>query len=84
MTTYVVLWQRKEGTPPEVATHYEPLGEVEARSAEHARRLAINNGLPPAPTEELEGNGLTLFAVPLRNWDSGTYQAMTERKIRSA
>jgi hypothetical protein len=86
-TTYVVLWEHLHGNEPDGATDYIILGEVEAANAEQARRRVANNGMSNAPAAELESDeGVTLIAVPARNWTSGrgTLKAETQRRIRSA
>lgn len=77
---YVVLRETDdnygEGHP---AYYFEQ--EVDATSAEQARQR-VANILPPADVDK----GVTLIAVPARNWRTGrgTLKAETQRRIRSA
>jgi hypothetical protein len=85
-TTYVVLQvqeyvQREgEGEHTEGETH-DVLTTVEATNAEQARRKAAEQ----MDEADLEA-GVTLIAVPERNWRTGrgTLKAETTRRIRSA
>lgn len=79
-TTYVVLreWaaDREDGT-----LVHTLIGEVEAANATQARIRAS----AVLPDEEVD-DGVTLIAVPARNWKTGrgTLKAETQRRIRSA
>jgi kynureninase len=78
-TTYIVL---EEGGSGETAS-YTVAGRVEdAANAEQARRQ-IAEGMNES---RLNNDGVTLIAVPERNWRTGrgTLKAETTRRIRSA
>jgi hypothetical protein len=81
-TTYVVLRETDShyGDPETKLMSY-PLVTVEATNAEQARRRAAEE----LSDEDLEA-GVTLIAVPERNWRTGrgTLKAETTRRIRSA
>jgi len=89
MTTYIVLWEYVTGpedSEPQGATSYFEQARIEANNAEQAcRRVVESNDLAPALVEEVENGGVTLIAVPFRNWTSGrhTLKAETTRRIRS-
>jgi len=82
-TTYVVLQEASDGNgfDPDV-TGYRIVEEgVEAANAEQARRKVAER-LPGGEVEL----GVTLIAVPARNWRTGrgTLKAETQRRIRPA
>lgn len=77
-TTYVVVRAITRGEDET----YTLVARVEATNAEKARRIVAEEEIPG---NDLEA-GVTLIAVPARNWDSGrgTLKAETTRRIRSA
>ena len=79
-TTYVVLREWAAGREDGTVVHTIVATAV-AANADQARRLAAE-GLP---VEEVD-DGVTLIAVPARNWKTGrgTLKAETQRRIRSA
>lgn len=76
-TTYVVF-----GVVNADEEIFRVVGSANAASADQARRLVAEN----MPDEELSGDGVALYAVPLRNWRGGrgTVKAETTRRIRSS
>jgi len=78
-TIYSVL--REHGNNETASVTYEFQDTVEATNAEQARRKAAEK----MDSAELEGEGVTLIAVPARNWRTGrgTLKAETTRRIRS-
>jgi hypothetical protein len=76
-TTYVVLLE--QGAPEDGL--YGVADEIEAANAEQACRKVAG-----AMSDEQLERGVTLRAVPARNWDGGrhTLKAETQRRIRSA
>ena len=82
-TTYIVLREvdtvpsRENGANPV----YHVVAGVEAANAAQARVLAAKQ----IPDVEVDA-GVTLIAVPQRNWTTGrgTLKAETQRRIRSA
>ena len=80
-TTYVVLEETVGTTVGGAdAVWHMVLDTVEATNAEQARRKAAE-GMDDADVER----GVTLIAVPARNWRTGrgTLKAETTRRIRS-
>jgi hypothetical protein len=84
MTGYVIFTEGEQdvtGPDGEPARLYGIFAQVEARSAEHACRLAADkmNG------DKLD-KGVVFIAVPLRNWEGGrhTLKAETTRRIRAS
>jgi len=77
-TVYIVLAVNKE---PEHADTFDLVKEVEAPNALKACRKVAET----FEDQYLE-QGVTLIAVPARNWNSGrhTLRAETTRRIRSA
>lgn len=79
-TTYVVLLERlidDDDEPADQIEAYIPWGEpVEAANAEQACRQLAER------MEDL-GDGVTMRAVPARNWESGrnTFKAETRRRL---
>ena len=75
MTTYVVFRALpvQEGVLDPV---YALVDQLEARSKDHAEKLYANK-LPEAEF----GEGMTLAAVPARNWKPESYGASTKRVI---
>jgi hypothetical protein len=78
-TEYVVLQENKH--PDDVDNDYPPykaVATVEAANAEKACRIVAEK----MSDESLE-NGVTLIAVPARNWTSGrnTFKAETRRRL---
>ena len=80
-TTYVVLREWPAGREGEKIVYIVVEQSLEANNAEHARRRAAER----LPAEEVD-DGVTLVAVPARNWKTGhgTLKAETQRRIRSA
>lgn len=79
----MVFWEYTQGADEDdESVSYLLVNPVDAGSAEQACRLAAGN-LPSAPAEELEKQGVTLIAVPARNWTSGrnTFKAETRRRL---
>jgi len=80
-TTYVVLRETDSYYGEHERLLSYPVATVEAANAAQARVLASKE-LPDDVLDE----GVTLIAVPERNWRSGrgALKAETERRIRSA
>ena len=77
-TTYVVLWEHLHGNEPDSAIDYIVMDYVDAANADQARRkVAESEAFPPSPQEEMEGQGVTLIAIPARNWKTGREQTHT-------
>jgi hypothetical protein len=84
MRSYIVLWEYVQGNEDDgKVLAYHEIDEVDARSAEHACRLVAEGDLKPALAAEIDDTGLTLRAVPARNWNSGrnTFKAETQRRL---
>jgi hypothetical protein len=81
-TEYVVLQQGGSGE----SASYTVARKVTSSNALQACRLAAEAIDSESKGTALNNDGLTLIAVPARNWTSGrhTLKAETTRRIRSA
>jgi len=81
MTTYMVFQETSGDDGPAI---YEHINNVDAPNTTQACRRVAEQ-LDAAARQGLD-EGITLIAVPARNWTSGrhTLKAETQRRIRSA
>jgi len=77
MTTYCIFRALPvtEGTPDKAT--FELVDQLEARSKDHAEQLYTAK-LPDAEFEQ----GVTIAAVPARNWKPESYGAEVKRVVR--